>query len=156
MSNVRDRLESSSAESQRYGRRTFFALLAGSLVALAGAGRASLAWSREGAAAVSVRLKEFKVIPSVRSVRAGRVVFTARNTGKLPHNLVVLRTNLAPGKLPVVGSVAKEVGRRGKTPVFGPGKSRRLALELKPGKYVLLCNVAGHYKAGMFIGFTVR
>jgi len=48
------------------------------------------------------------------------------------------------------------VGRQGKTPVFGPGKTRRLALGLKPGKYVLICNVPGHYQAGMRVGFTVR
>lgn len=156
MSDTHDPLGSGSAEPQSYGRRAFLALLAGSLAALTGAGRGLSALAAGSATAVTVQLKEFKVIPSVRSVRAGKVVFTARNTGKVPHNLVVLRTNLAPGKLPVAGSVAKEVGRRGKTPVFGPGKTRRLALDLKPGKYVLICNVPGHYKAGMFVGFTVR
>ncbi len=142
--------------AERYERRTFLALLGGALAALAGAGRGWGAEAREAATTVRVQLKEFKVIPSVRSVRAGRVVFAARNTGRVPHNLVVLRTNLAPDKLPVVGSVAKELGRQGKTPVFGPGKTRRLALDLKPGKYVLICNVPGHYKAGMHVGFTVR
>jgi uncharacterized cupredoxin-like copper-binding protein len=32
---------------------------------------------------------------------------------------------------------------------------RRLTLRLKPGKYLLLCNEAGHYKAGMVTVFTV-
>lgn len=107
-------------------------MLAGSLAAFSGAGRGWSAWAAGSATAATVQLKEFKVVPSVRSVRAGKVVFTARNTGKLPHNLVVLRTNLSPGKLPVVGSVAKEVGRRGKTRAFGPGKTRRLALTSSP------------------------
>ena len=108
------------------------------------------------ASTVTVRLKEWKVVPSVASVRAGKITFVARNVGQLDHNLVVLRTKLAPGKLPVVGASAEEVGRVGKTPVFSPRQTRRLALTLKAGKYVLICNVPGHYKAGMFVGFRVR
>ena len=148
--------ELDSADSQRYGRRAFLGMLAGSLTVLAGARRGWAALIRESASTVGIQLKEFKVIPSVRSVRAGRVVFVVRNVGKLSHNFVVLRTNLAPDKLGVTGSVAKEVGRQGKTPIFGAGKTRRLALDLKPGRYVLICNVAGHYKAGMYVGFSVR
>lgn len=112
--------------------------------------------ARSTATTVTVRLADFKVIPSVPSVRAGKVTFVARNVGQLDHNLVVLRTNLAPRKLPTVGARAKEVGRVGKTPVFSPGQTRRLALTLKAGRYVLICNVPGHYKAGMFVGFRVR
>ncbi len=97
-----------------------------------------------------------KVAPSAASVRSGRVTFVARNVGKLPHNLVVLRTNLAAGKLSVVGSQAKEIGRVGKTPVFGPGRTRRLTVRLAAGKYVLICNVPGHYQAGMTAAFRVR
>jgi hypothetical protein len=71
-----------------------------------------------------VRLKEFKVIPAVASVRAGRVTFVVRNVGKLAHEFVVLRTAIAPGKLPVVGAKAKEIGRVGRVPPFPPGKTR--------------------------------
>lgn len=106
-------------------------------------------------AKVTVRLSEWKVVPSAKRVPAGKVTFVARNVGNVPHNLVVLRTNRAPGKLPLAGNRAKEVGRVGKTPVFRPGQTRRLAPTLKTGKYVLICNVPGHYKAGMFVGFRV-
>lgn len=117
---------------------------------------ASTGHARSAAATVTVRLDEWKVIPSVASVRTGKVTFVARNVGQLDHNLVVLRTNLAPRRLPTVGARAKEVGRVGKTPVFSPGQTRRLALTLKAGMYVLICNVPGHYKVGMFVGFRVR
>jgi hypothetical protein len=73
---------------------------------------------------VDVRLKEFKVIPAVASVRAGRVTFVVRNVGKLAHEFVVLRTAIAPGKLPVVGAKAKEIGPVGRVPPFPPGKTR--------------------------------
>ena len=105
---------------------------------------------------VRVQLKEWKVAPSARIVRSGSVTFVIRNIGKLPHNLVVLRTNLAPGKLPLAGTRAKEIGRVGRTPVVGPGQTRRLTLTLKAGKYVLICNVPGHYTAGMTASFRVR
>jgi uncharacterized cupredoxin-like copper-binding protein len=36
-----------------------------------------------------------------------------------------------------------------------PGKSRTTTLTLKAGKYILFCNEAGHFKAGMFTPFTV-
>lgn len=126
--------------------------------AVAGAASPGAPTSDTSAAAstVTVRLKEWKVVPSARSVRAGKVTFVALNVGQLDHNLVVLRTEFAPGKLPVVGARAKEVGRVGKTPVFRPSQTRRLTLTLKAGKYVLICNVPGHYKAGMLVGFRVR
>lgn len=111
---------------------------------------------RTAATTVAVRLKEWNVIPSVPSVRAGKTTFAVRNVGQLDHDFVVLRTNRAPGKLPIAGTSAKEVGRVGETPVFRPGQTRRLSLTLKAGKYVLICNVPGHYKAGMFVGFRVR
>ena len=112
--------------------------------------------TRPAASTISVRLTEWKVVPSAARVRAGKVTLVARNVGQLDHNLVVLRTNLAPGKLPVARARATEIGRVGKTPVFSPGQTRRLTLTLKAGKYVLICNVPGHYKAGMFVGFRVR
>lgn len=136
-------------------RAVIASLLAAAALA-AGAPAAGAASAPASATTVNVRLNEWKVTPSVLSVRAGKVTFVARNVGKIAHNLVVLRTNLAPSKLPVVGSRAKEVGRVGKTPVFGPGPSRRLTLTLKAGRYVLICNVPGHYRAGMFVGFRAR
>ena len=54
------------------------------------------------------------------------------------------------------GSKAVEVGRVGKISVRGAGKAAGLTLTLKAGKYVLLCNVAGHYQAGQRIGFVVK
>ena len=105
---------------------------------------------------VKVTLNEFKVIPKPKSVKPGKVTFTAKNAGKLGHELVVVKTNVAPGKLKVKGSKAVEKGRVGKVQNIQPGKSKKLTLKLKKGKYVLLCNVPGHYQAGQRIGFVVK
>lgn len=115
----------------------------------------SAAWAVTTKTVVKVTLKEFKVLPTPTSARAGTVAFSIRNTGKLDHELVVLKTNIAPAKLPVKGSKAVEVGRVGKVTVKA-GKAGGLTLRLKAGKYVLLCNVPGHYQAGQRIGFVVR
>ncbi|MDE2384459.1 MAG: hypothetical protein KGO53_07560 [Alphaproteobacteria bacterium] len=37
-----------------------------------------------------------------------------------------------------------------------PNKSASLILDLAPGKYVLFCNVAGHYMAGMWTTIEVK
>lgn len=113
--------------------------------------------SKGGASATTVRteLMEWMVMPSRSSVPAGKVTFVAANTGQTPHNLVVLKTTIAPSKLSMSGSKAKEVGLAGKTPVFGPKQTRKLPLTLKAGRYVLICNVPGHYMAGMRAAFKV-
>lgn len=113
----------------------------------------------EGAAdaTLKVTLKEWKVIPSTRTcVAAGRITFAVRNAGALEHELVVLRTNRPPGRLPMKGSQAVETGLRGKTPELVPGRTLRLTLRLRSGRYALLCNLPGHYKAGQFAGLCVR
>ncbi len=36
------------------------------------------------------------------------------------------------------------------------GESKTLELDLEAGKYALVCNLPGHYAAGMFADFTVK
>ena len=117
----------------------------------------SAAWGAANKAVVKVSLKEFKVIPTPTSAPRGAVTFSVRNTGKLEHELVVLKTNVAPAKLPVKSGKAVEAGRVGKigAPKLKPGAARTLNLNLGAGKYVLLCNLPGHYQAGQRVGFRV-
>ncbi len=107
-------------------------------------------------ASVGVSLKEFKVIPTVKSVQAGKVTFVVRNTGRVTHEMVVVKTAKAPGSLAGTGKEASEKGSVGEVADLKAGKSAKLTLALKPGKYVLLCNLPGHYKAGQYVGFTVK
>lgn len=104
---------------------------------------------------VSVRLKEWGVLPTPLKTKRGVVVFSSKNVGKLDHELVVLKTNVAPGKLPVRKDRAVETGRIGRVGPIKPGATRTLTLTLKAGKYVLICNLPGHYKGGQRIGFGV-
>jgi len=107
-------------------------------------------------AAVSVVLDEWKLKPSQTTVRPGRIAFVVRNEGSMSHEFVVLRTNRRAKSLPVRGGKAVEQGRRGKLPQIASGVSGRLTLRLGPGKYVLICNLMGHYQAGQAAALRVR
>lgn len=108
------------------------------------------------AGTTSITLSEFKVVAKPASVKAGKVTFAVRNTGKFEHELVVIKTNLPPGKLPLTSKGrAVEKGVLGEAELK-PGRSGKLTLTLKAGKYALICNLPGHYKAGQYTGFVVK
>lgn len=129
-------------------------VLATAVVALAGVVGAGAATA--ATPTVKVSLKEFKVLPSTKSVATGKVTFSVKNVGTVDHELVVIKTNVAPGKLPVKNAKASEKGKVGLVPELKPGKSGKVTLKLAKGKYVLLCNLPAHYQAGQYIGFTVK
>jgi len=107
-------------------------------------------------AVVSVALAEWKLVPSQATVRPGRVTFVVRNDGSIVHELVVLRSDRHHHSLKVQGGKAVETGRLGRIPQVPSGVSRRLTLRLPAGRYVLLCNLLGHYQAGQFAALRVR
>jgi len=104
---------------------------------------------------VSVVLKEWKLIPSSARIKAGKVTFLVKNDGALAHEFVVLRTDAHHHALAVKGGEAVETGLKGEIVKIVPGQKRSLTLSLKPGKYVLLCNLLGHYRAGQFAALRV-
>lgn len=122
----------------------------------------------EGAAGatVNVSLIEWSVVPDTTSVAAGSVTFTATNDGAENHELVVIRTDLAPDALPVVeGKVDEEqVDVIGEIEEFAPGQTESATFDLEPGNYVLICNITevgengeieSHYQLGMRTAFEV-
>ena len=100
---------------------------------------------------VMVDEQEMTVTTSVKRVAPGKVTFIIRNSGSVEHELVVLRYSGSPGSLPVRSFKALEDEEVviGEAEDLGPGKSTRLTLNLRPGRYLLLCNVVGHYQLGM-------
>lgn len=97
---------------------------------------------------------------STDHVKPGKVVFNVKNisTADEDHELLLAKAD-SPGALPMDESGArveedkleglKELGD------VHPGKSRSTTVTLKAGKYILFCNEAGHFKAGMYAAFTV-
>jgi hypothetical protein len=123
-----------------------------------------------GASTVSVRLREFEVVPDKDSAPAGSVTFRATNEGPDdPHEIVVMKTDLAPGALPTKedGSVDEEgegVELIGEIEEMAVNATEEITFTLEEGKYVLLCNIVeeedgeieSHYKNGMRSAFTVE
>jgi uncharacterized cupredoxin-like copper-binding protein len=106
---------------------------------------------------VVAELADTKITVNVPSVKAGKIKIGVRNLGTMEHSFEVLKTDLPPDKLPVDGASAKakEDGKVGEIPSIPAGKSAAVTLDLTPGKYVFICNIAGHYGLGMHTGFTV-
>ncbi len=104
---------------------------------------------------IGVQLKEFSVTPSASTVQSGAVTFSVTNTGKIEHEFVIIRTSDAPGALPVHGAKASEAGHVDEIGGIVPGTTGSLTVDLTPGHYVLICNLPGHYQAGMDAGFSV-
>jgi plastocyanin len=94
------------------------------------AGRAS-----STSTSVAVKMSEFKFVLSRASAPHGSVIFTVTNKGKLPHDFKIA------GK---------------KTALIAPGKSGKLTVTLKAGKFPYLCTVPGHAAAGMKGTFTAK
>ena len=108
---------------------------------------------------VRVALDEFEVVPKPSSVDAGQVRFEQTNPGTIDHELVVIKTDLAPDELPLraaevdLKAPTLEVAARDER--LRPGAKRTLRTRLRTGRYVLICNVPGHYQSGMRVRFEV-
>ena len=131
-------------------------LVAAMVVLLATAGM-GLANAQD--ATVNVELGEFTLVPDVSSVAAGDIEFVATNIGDIEHELVVLKTDLAPDALPVadgrVTESAPGIDEIGEIETFAAGTTESATFALAAGNYVLICNIVDHYEAGMTAAFTV-
>ncbi len=115
----------------------------------------------EGAPAgsqVVAELTDYKITVNVPSVKTGKIKIGVRNLATMEHSFEVLKTDLPHDKIPVDGASAKakEDGKVGEIKSIPAGKSAAVTVDLVPGKYVFICNVAGHYQLGMHTGFTVE
>ncbi len=92
---------------------------------------------------------------------AGQANFSITNIGKIQHELLVFRSALAASAFPLDknGDVIED--GPGITLVsdgenIDPGKTQTRTLDLtQPGTYLFVCNIPGHFKAGMFSVVTV-
>ncbi len=106
---------------------------------------------------VSVSLVDFGVIPTPPSVAEGGVTFDVTNNGEVLHNLRVIQTDLAPDALPMTGDQVNEGALTvvASSPDLFSGGMESLHATLSAGNYVLICNLPGHYGAGMRAAFSV-
>ena len=110
---------------------------------------------------VNVLIEDFKVQPDATVVPAGTVSFRILNRGPTSHQLLVVRTDLAPDKLPLqrdgltVNEDAPGIDFLDEVQGLDIDDRRTLVLRLPPGHYVLYCNLEGHYLGGMHGALTV-
>jgi uncharacterized cupredoxin-like copper-binding protein len=109
-----------------------------------------------------------RVTADAREVPAGRVSLVATNAGSITHELVVLplsagqaaggRVTDSNGRVDEAGSLgeaSKSCGR-GAGEGITPHTAGWVTLDLAPGRYELLCNLPGHYAAGMYTVLRVE
>jgi uncharacterized cupredoxin-like copper-binding protein len=97
---------------------------------------------------------------STASVRTGSVTFDVTNSSKdTVHEMVVIQLTAPDKPLPYDKSASKVIEdktiHKGEVSELEPGKSGSLTVNLKPGKYLLICNIPFHHTAGMWTAFTV-
>jgi uncharacterized cupredoxin-like copper-binding protein len=94
--------------------------------------------------------------PVPDSVAAGSTTFTLTNVGNREHEMVVLKTDTPFDQLEInsEGKVSED-DSVGEVPETPEGESGSFTVDLEPGAYVLVCNIADHYGQGMRAAFTV-
>ncbi len=101
---------------------------------------AALSW-QPALARLGVSAKEFHLVLSRPSVKAGRVEIELQNDGEDVHDLRLRR----------IGGT-----RTYRMPVTKPGRRATLEISLLPGRYRLWCSVADHRALGMQALLRVR
>lgn len=94
------------------------------------------------------------------TVKAGKVQFEVSNLSMaMEHEMLVVPLDNPDARLPYDPATARvpedKIKSLGEVPELKPNASGTLELELKAGSYMLVCNVAGHYAAGMYTVLTV-
>ncbi len=146
-------------------RRAFFALLAVFALATVACSSDSSSTSASSpsspdpstATSVTATVKDFAIAIDPTSAAAGEVTFSITNEGPSTHEFVVVQTDTAPADLPVTDGLVSEDGITviGEAEDIASGATPTLTLALEAGKYVIMCNIVGHYEQGMNVGLTV-
>jgi uncharacterized cupredoxin-like copper-binding protein len=121
-------------------------------LALAGCSSGS---SHHASRAPSVRVTErdFRITVAPARVRAGTVRLVVHNQGPDTHELLIVRSSSKELPLRTDGLTVDEAALDASTATTVEGKetgtTEHLLVRLKPGRYELFCNMAGHYLGGM-------
>lgn len=98
---------------------------------------------------------------STQTISAGEVTFEVTNSStQMVHEMVIspVKDRTTPLPYDKEGNKVNEdaAGHLGEVAELAPGKKGALKLTLKPGSYILYCNVPGHYALGMWTLLTVK
>ncbi|MFT2212329.1 plastocyanin/azurin family copper-binding protein [Rhizobium giardinii] len=95
-----------------------------------------------------------------QTVSAGPAIFKVHNDAAgEEHEMVLVRLKSADAKIPLLTEKhrvdEKQLQSLGEVEDLAPGADGQLKADLEAGTYLLLCNLKGHYEAGMQAVLTV-
>ena len=93
------------------------------------------------------------------AVQTGDLRFELSNADGVRHSFVVVRTDLGGEDLPLANGrvdLAEAGELVGTVETVLPGGSGGRTFSLPPGRYVLYCDIAGHYEGGMYYTLVVE
>lgn len=117
----------------------------------------------KGSHVVRVDERDFHIdMRATAPLHAGNYLFVDTNHGGSPHELVMWKTDDHDNQLPL--DDARRVNEDSKDlesvldsgSSLNPGETRVLSVSLDPGHYVMVCNLPGHYLAGMHVDVVVQ
>ncbi len=115
-------------------------------------GQTDKAAAPAGAAAdVNVSFGDMWIKADAPSVKSGTVTFGVKNEGATVHGLAIVKAPATVSGGMVDDSTFLTTGAE-----LAGGATETVTADLKPGKYELLCFMAGHYAAGQKMPFDVE
>src|SRR4051812_11439106 len=132
---------------RRVGRRATW--LAVAFVLVLGSCSSARLDAHPAGTAVDVTLRDFRISMSRVRVSAGNVDLSVANLGPVNHEFILVRART--GALPMrEDGVTVDEDALTKSTVATlepgpPGETRKLQVELAPGRYEIICNMAGHF-----------
>ena len=100
-----------------------------------------------------IKERDFRIAVAPARVHAGTVRLVVHNKGPDTHELLIVRTSASRLPLRSDGLTIDEDAIERATVAVIEGKetgaTEELLVHLKPGRYELVCNMAGHYLGGM-------
>ena len=109
---------------------------------------------------VDVQLADYSILAPDELV-AGVQEFTLDNVGKLVHEFIVFRTDLAPESVPLDAQGGVDEKGAGVTFIdekedIKVGETAKLRVDLPAGRYLFACNTPGHWANKMYKVVTVK
>jgi uncharacterized cupredoxin-like copper-binding protein len=139
-------------------RLTAVAIVAVAFFAISGCSTSQPA-NHAGGRVLRVAERDFKIALPQKRVRAGDLSLAVHNKGPDSHELIVIRKGRSPLPMRRDGMTVDEEGLEHSIPGAlepeAPG-THLLKVHLTPGRYVLICNMSGHFFGGMRTQLVVQ